>query len=162
MVGRGSFRAVAVTLGALVVLLLQTLPVLGADDCTVSVSPRAGAAGSVFTFKGSGFVPTVLLLQKGGADAGSHSIDVDGDDPWQVTVRSRPGDEGEWSAALSSDDCSAVARFTVTLANTDAATDAAASSSSQGMPSLGLVALVLGASAAAGVALGRHLRPQAR
>ena len=93
-------------------------------DCSVEVAPRAGSAGTIFVLSGTGFKPTSITIRRGAADADPHAIDVGAADPWQISVRSRAGDEGSWTAELSSDQCSAVAVFRVTLANTDVVSDA--------------------------------------
>src|SRR5688572_23653951 len=116
MVTRGRVRALGASFVALLLLSIGAAGVSAADaECSVEVSPTAGAAGTVFVFSGTGFEPTELVLHKDDTAAGTHSIDVSDDDPWEVSVRSRPGDEGVWAAELSSEDCSAVAQFRVTL-----------------------------------------------
>jgi hypothetical protein len=163
MVRRGFLRAfaVCVAVGSVLLLCASTALAAGGEDCSVSVSPRAGAAGTVFTFSGSGFTPDTLVLHKGASDAGSHTLDLEHADPWHVTVRSRPGDEGAWSAELRGSACSPVARFTVTLANTDAAS-AADHAPANGTPPIALLLVVIGAGAVGGVALGGRLRAQLR
>jgi hypothetical protein len=154
MVSRGSIRALGVAIAGVLLLLAGTSVVSAAAGCTVTVSPRTGVAGSVFTIHGSGFKATQLMLRRDGTEADTHPLD-ESTDHWDVAVRSRPGDEGVWTAELSSDECSAAANFTVTLENTDVA-DATAAAKSAGVP-LGLAAFVLVAGAGGGLVLGRRL-----
>ena len=156
MVSRGALRALGVSLAALLFMCLEASSVMAApSQCSASVSPRSGTAGTVFTFSGSGFKPTELTLHKNDAEAGVHELSGSSD-PWQVSVRSRPGDEGAWSAELSSDQCSAVVEFKVTLANTDVLSDAQPDSGSVPLP-LGLAVIVLAAGVGGGLVLGRRV-----
>lgn len=159
VVGGGARILGRLLLGLALAYALGVPGVSAATGCSVEVSPRAGAAGTVFVFSGAGFEPTRLVLLKDGEPAGSHELDAgDQGEPWQVTVRSRPGDEGEWSAELSSDECTATAEFRVTLANTDAAdTVAAAAQPGRGVPLVALLALATLA-LCGGLTLGRRLR----
>jgi hypothetical protein len=154
MVSRGSVRALGVSLAALLFVLLGASAVTATPSCSVSVSPKTGTAGSVFTFHGNGFKPTDLTLHKNDAEAGNHSL-TEASTTWSVAVRSRPGDEGDWSAEFSSNQCSAVATFTVTLSNTDVAMPG--TTPTGGSIALSLAAHVLAAGAAGGVFLGRKL-----
>ncbi|HEY5474360.1 MAG TPA: hypothetical protein VIK32_14370 [Candidatus Limnocylindrales bacterium] len=160
MVGRRAFRALGVSLAALPFMLLETSAVMAApSQCSASVSPPAGAAGIAFTFSGTGFKPTEITLHKNDTEAGVHELSVTSD-PWQVSVRSRPGDEGSWSAELSSDQCSAVVEFKVTLANTDVVSDAQPTSGSGSTP-IGLALFVLAGGIGGGLALGRRVNDRA-
>jgi hypothetical protein len=155
MVSRGKVRALGVWLAALALVLFGVVSVSAASSCSVTVSPRSGTAGTVFTFHGEGFKPTGLTLHKDNAEAGDHSLS-ESKDPWTVTVRSRPGDEGDWSAEFVSAECSDVARFKITLPNTDVA--GSGTKESRGTMPLGLAALVLVSGAGSGLILGRRLR----
>jgi hypothetical protein len=156
MVNSGSFRAMGVSLAALLLVLVSAASVSAASSCSVTVSPKSGAAGTVFTFNGQGFKPTNLMLHKDNKDAGQHSLS-EAKDPWSVTVRSRPGDEGTWSAQFSSSACTAAAAFEVTLSNTDVLPVSAAPAGSGNVP-IGLAALVLLSGLGGGVALSKRLR----
>src|SRR3954468_1114956 len=103
MVRRGAFRALGVSLAALLLVCLGASAVMAAPSCTVAVSPSSGTAGTVFTFKGKGFEPDHLTLHKDESEAGDHDLKDTGD-PWSLSVRSRPGDEGVWSAEFYNDD----------------------------------------------------------
>src|SRR5690348_7601708 len=118
MVSRGTFRALGVSLAALLLVFVGVSSVSAAASCSVTVSPATGTAGTVFTFHGKGFKPTGLTLHKNDAQAGEHKLSSL-DDPWTLAVRSRPGDEGKWSAEFSSSACTTATTFTVTLSNTD-------------------------------------------
>lgn len=157
MVSRGRVGVLGVSLAALLFLSVEASAVMAQSGaCSVEVSPRAGAAGTVFVFSGSGFKPTELTLHKDDSDAGVHDVDVGTEDPWQVSVRSRPGDEGAWVAELSSDACSATAQFRVTLNNTDAVSDAVTPPASAPAP-LALALFVIGAGLGGGLFFGRRL-----
>jgi hypothetical protein len=156
MVGRGALRTLGVLLGGLLFVCLEASSVMAApSQCSASISPRTGTAGTVFTFRGSGFTPTELTLHKNDSEASVHQLNVNSD-PWQVSVRSRPGDEGSWSAELSSAQCSAAVEFKVTLANTDVLSDAQPDSGSVPLP-LGLAVIVLAAGVGGGLVLGRRV-----
>ncbi len=131
------------------------------ETCDVRVSPRAAAGGSVFVFSGSAFVPTELTLQKGDAEPISHDLNVGDADPWEVTVRSRTGDEGTWTATFSDPalDCTASVEFRVTLSNTDLIEDVVAATSSPAPVPLYVVVIVFGF--AAGMLIGRRVRANA-
>lgn len=122
MVRHGFVRHLgAPLLGALVLVCLLAVQVRAADtECVVTADPQAAAGGSIFTFSGSGFVPTHMTLQKDEETPTVSDIDVAGADPWQVTVQSRNGDEGAWKATFDVDGgCSVSAQFRVTLTDTD-------------------------------------------
>jgi hypothetical protein len=155
MDSRGKFRVVGVSLAALLFVLVGASAVSAASACSVTVSPKSGAAGTVFSFHGKGFEPTELTLHKDAADAGNHALSNTGD-PWTLAVHSRPGDEGQWSAQFASTECTAVATFSVTLSNTDVA-DLHADVTHGSVP-LPLGLMVLGAGAGSGIWLGRRLR----
>jgi hypothetical protein len=159
MVGHGLVRTLAAPLGAVfALLLLAAAPVLAEDTvCEVSVDPPAAAAGSLFTFSGSGFSPTQLILQKGSASPIVSDLDVGTDDPWQAEVQSRPGDEGEWTATfLVEGGCAPSVRFSVTLSNTDLVSDILTNDSRSSTPLL-LYVLVVGIGLAGGALLARRL-----
>ena len=161
MVSSGPFRRLFGTVGALLLLLaLSTGTVSGQDtECSVSVNPRAAVGGSVFAFSGSGYSPTKLTLQKEDDSPISHDLQVGDSDPWEVTVRSRVGDEGTWSATFedSATGCTASTHFRVTLSNTDAISDAVTAASSGSMPiALYLSVIVVGLGG--GLFIGRQMR----
>jgi hypothetical protein len=108
----------------------------------------------VFTFHGSGFEPTELNLSKDDQEATVHDL-TPSSDPWTLAVRSRPGDEGKWSAQFTSDQCTSEVSFTVTLSNTDAA--ASTDGGSTGSVSPAMLFLVVASGAAGGIVLGRRL-----
>jgi len=147
MVSSGLLRRVLAPIGAL--LMLTTLSagtVLAEDtDCTVWVNPRAAVGGTVFVFSGSGYSPSTLSLQKRGDAPIDHELSVSDTDPWEVSVRSRVGDEGTWTASFEDPTvpCTASVRFRVTLSNTDAISDAVSAVRSGPDP----IALLLGVTA---------------
>ena len=157
MVSRGLVRALGALLVALLFVGTEASAVMAASPgCSVEAAPRAASAGTTFVISGTGFKPTSMTLHKGATDAGTRTIDIGTADPWQISVRSRPGDEGSWTAELSSDECTAVAEFRVTLANTDVVSDAL-SGGSQPVP-LAVAIMVLAAGLGGGVFLGRRFR----
>lgn len=156
MVSRGLFRALGASLAALLLALVGVSAVSAAPECIVTVSPSTGAAGTAFTFHGKGFQPTHLSLHKGGTEAGDHDLSKGGD-PWTLAVRSRPGDEGSWTAEFTSDQCSAETTFTVTLSNTDVAVAPGAGLGNE--LSIPLAVVLLAAVAGGGIFVGRRLRP---
>ncbi len=165
MVSRGTVRIAAVLLGALWAMLMllgtSAAPALAAftsGDCTVRVDPSVASAGSSFVFIGTGFQPTTMTLQKDGEQPSVHDVSVGTADPWRVTVRSRVGDEGRWTATFTGgiSDCTGQVQFRVTLSSTDAASDAiaAAPSAAPGVLLLSIVALGF----AGGTLAGRRVR----
>jgi hypothetical protein len=155
MESRGKFRAVGISLAALLFVLVSTSAVNASSACSVTVSPKSGSAGTVFSFHGKGFQPSELTLHKDAAEASSHELSNTGD-PWTLSVHSRPGDEGQWNAAFASAGCTASATFSVTLSSTDLADGQA--DPAQGSVPLPLGLLVLGAGAGSGIWLGRRFR----
>jgi len=117
----------------------------GPSECEVQVSPRAAPAGSVFIFSGSGYKPAELTLQKEDGAVVSHDLTVGDGDPWEVTLRSRIGDEGTWTANFVDPDhgCTATASFRVTLSSTDLIDDIAAATSAAPTPWLFYLAVVV-------------------
>ncbi len=132
------------------------------ETCDVQVSPRAAAGGSLFVFIGSGFMPTELMLLKEGAEPISHDLSVGDADPWEVTVRSRIGDEGIWTATFTDQalDCKASVELRVTLSNTDLIEDIAAAGTSSPAPVL-LYLMVIAFGFATGMLIGRRVRSNA-
>lgn len=122
MVSRGNGRFVLAPLGALLMSLTLAAGTALADEaaCSASADPPSATGGSVFTFSGSGFQPTKLGLQKETDELIFHDLNVGTDDPWEVTVRSRAGDEGTWTASFSAEGgCTVDVEFRVTLSSTD-------------------------------------------
>ncbi len=161
MVSSELVRRVIAPAGALLLMLSLYAGTAAArgGDCTVSVSPHAAVGGSVFVFSGSGYSPTTLSLQKAGNDPIDHDIDVGASDPWEVSVRSRVGDEGTWTASFEDADvpCTASTRFRVTLNNTDAISDAVSAASSGSTPIalyVGVIVVGLGG----GLVIGHQMR----
>ena len=159
MVSCGSIRRVVGAFGVaawILALSAASAMAAGPQDCEVQVSPRAAPAGSVFVFTGSGLRPTELTLQKQGAEPVSHDLDVGDSGEWEVTTRSRIGDEGTWTAnfidpALT---CTASVTFRVTLSSTDLMDDIAAATSTAATPwSLYLAVVAIGF--ASGMLMGR-------
>jgi hypothetical protein len=94
------------------------------SQCTLTVEPKVATAGSEFHLHGSGFTPTQLILQKEGAQPVTVDLDLGDQDPFEIPIGSRKGDEGVWHAtAVLPGVCSASAKFTATLENTDALSD---------------------------------------
>ena len=163
MVSSGPFRRVLAPVGALLLMLtLSAGTALGQDtECSVSVNPRAAVGGSVFVFSGSGYSPTKLVLQKEGDDPINHDLNVGDSDPWEVTVRSRVGDEGTWTASFEDTvmGCSASTEFRVTLSNTDAISDAVTAARSGSAP-IALYMGVIVVGFGGGLFIGRLMRDQ--
>src|SRR3990172_156498 len=160
MVSRGYVRRLGAPLGALVVMVfLSTAPVMAADTgvCVVDVDQPAAAGGSVFTFSGSGFAPTRLELTKDGWSPTVSEIDVGDADPWQLTVQSRTGDEGSWTATFKVDGgCTVSVQFRVTLASTDLISDFLGDQPTGSAP-VAAYMLVIGFGLAGGAFLSRRL-----
>jgi hypothetical protein len=158
MVRGGYVRTLGASIGALVVaLMLSAGPVLAEDSCVVEVEPASAVGGSVFTFNGSGFQPTRLELSKDGGSPAVNDIDTGAADPWQVTVQSRAGDEGSWTANFVADGgCSVSVDFTVGLASTDMVSDILGSQPAGVLPVLAYT-LVIGFGLAGGMLLSRRL-----
>ncbi|MEX2547423.1 MAG: hypothetical protein WD830_06485 [Chloroflexota bacterium] len=167
MVSSGSIRRLLVTLGALAWMLAASAgSALAADPqtCEVHVNPLAASGGSVFVFSGSGFKPTQLTLQKEDDGPINHDLNVGDADPWEVTVRSRAGDEGTWSASFNDPviQCTAVAEFRVTLSSTDLVEDIAAAAAGTRPAPLALYLLVILFGFTGGALLGRRVHARAR
>lgn len=161
MVSGGSIRFLLAPVGALLLLMTFSLaPVMAADtDCPVRVTPRAAPAGTVFHFNGTGQAPTGLTIQKGSAEPIGHTLDLDNDDEWDVTVTSRPGDEGLWAATFwQKTDACATLNFRVTLSNTDVASDVAASTSENTSQPVLLYLAVVAVGLGGGLFIGRLRR----
>ena len=159
MVRHGYVRLLgAPLLGALVLLCLLAVQVRAADGvCVVTVDPQAAAGGTVFTFTGSGFAPTQMALQKDKDAPTVNDIDLAGADPWQVTVQSRAGDEGAWTATFDEEEgCSVSVQFRVTLSDTDLVSDLLGNRTEGSVPAL-LFLLVAAFGVGGGLFVARRL-----
>ena len=159
MVRPGLVRFVsAPVLALLAALLLAPVSVMAADPgCTVTVDPASAVGGTVFTFTGSGFHPTKLLLQKADGTPISNDIDPGTSDPWTQSVQSRVGDEGGWTATFIEDNgCSVAVHFDVTLASTDMISDLLSDQPQSALPAL-FYMLVVGFGLVGGAFLSRRL-----
>jgi hypothetical protein len=110
-------------------------------------------------FSGSGYEPDHVILQKRGADPIQHDVDVGAEDPWQVRVRSRAGDEGTWSATFTDPitNCIAMIDFRVTLSSTDASSEPTGITSTAPAPVL-LYLLVVVSGFSGGLFIGRRVQ----
>jgi hypothetical protein len=159
MVWRGLVRLIGAPLLALfAALLLSSGPVMAADPgCAVTVDPPSAVGGSVFTFTGTGFQPTQLLLQKGDGSPIVNDIDPGATNPWSQNVQSRAGDEGNWTATFVEDGgCSIAVDFQVTLTSTDMVSDLLSDQPNTSLPAL-FYMLVVGFGLAGGAFLSRRL-----
>jgi hypothetical protein len=125
--------------------------------CSVTVDPQEAVGGSVFTFTGSGFHPTKLLLQKGDGGPITNDIDPGPDDPWTQVVQSRAGDEGSWTATFVEEDgCAIAVHFQVTLTATDVFSDLLSDEPETKLPAL-FYLMVVGFGLTGGAFLSRRL-----
>lgn len=126
-------------------------------ECSVTVDQQSAVGGSVFTFTGSGFHPTKLLLQKGDGGPITNDIDPGPDDPWTQVVQSRAGDEGSWTATfLEENGCVIAVAFEVTLTPTDMISDLLSDEPATKLPAL-FYLMVVGFGLAGGAFLSRRL-----
>jgi hypothetical protein len=166
MVSSGRLRRLLGPLGVALWMLTVSAGAVLADEvpptCSVEVAPAAAPAGSVFVFSGTGFQPNELTLLKTGGDPVVHQLSVGDTDPWEVTVRSRTGDEGSWTATFSDPEteCTAITRFRVTLTPTDVVDDIVAATQAQSAPLL-LYSVVIVLGFGGGVAIGRRMNARA-
>ena len=167
MVSSGTLRRLLASLGALLGMLTLSAGAVLADStpttCSADVAPEVAPSGSVFVFSGTGFQPTRLTLRKVGGEPVVHELAVGDADPWEVTVRSRTGDEGSWTATFSDsdNDCTAIVGFRVTLASTDVVDDVVAAVQAPGAPLL-LYAAVIVFGFGGGAFVGRRLNARAQ
>ena len=140
-----------------VALLLAPGAVMADTECSVTVDPPAAVGGSTFTFTGSGFHPTTLVLEKGGGGPITNDIDPGAGDPWTQAVQSRPGDEGSWTATfLEEDGCAIAVHFEVTLTPTDMISDLMSDEPATRLPAL-FYLMVVGFGLTGGAFLSRRL-----
>ena len=157
MVRSGLVRFLGAPIVALAAaLLLAPGAVMADSECSVNVDPQEGVGGSVFTFTGSGFSPTKLLLQKG--DGGPITNDIaPAGDPWTQVVQSRAGDEGSWTATFVEEEgCVIAVHFQVTLTSTDVISDLLSDQPETKLPAL-FYLMVTGFGLAGGAFLSRRL-----
>jgi hypothetical protein len=161
MVRSASIRRLLAAAGVGLWMLTFSASAVLADEtpeCTVEVSPLTATSGESFVFTGGGFKPNELVLRKAGGDPISHRLELGEDDPWEVTVRSRTGDEGSWTATFLDPEgvCTATVGFRVTLTPTDAIDDIAKVVGEAPAPYvLYLAVIVLGFGG--GMAIGRRI-----
>lgn len=166
MVSSGTIRRSLVATGAvlwLLALFARATFAADAGPCDVHVEPRAASGGNVFVFTGSGFKPVTLLLQKESDEPIAHDLNVGDADSWSVTLGSRAGDEGTWTASFTDEEalCTATATFRVTLSNTDAVTDIATALPSAQAPVL-LYLAVVAFGFGSGALIGRRVHARVR
>ena len=58
-------RSLTTILAILGLALLMPVGSVAAADCSLTVSPKTGAPGTEFVFRGKGFTPTTLTLTRG-------------------------------------------------------------------------------------------------
>lgn len=158
MVRSGLVRLLRPVVALFAALLLVPGSVMAADPgCSVTVDPPAAVGGSVFTFTGSGFQPTKLLLKNGDGAPSSNDIDPGAADPWTQAIQSRVGDEGGWTATFVEEEgCAIAVHFEVTLTATDMISDLLSDQPDTKLPALFYV-LVIGFGLTGGAFLSRRL-----
>jgi hypothetical protein len=138
----GTSTVIVMSLALYFAALIQTAA--AQSSCTLTVEPEVATAGSEFILRGSGFTPTELILQKEGAAAVTVELDLDSQDPFDIPIGSRKGDEGRWHATASLPGvCAASVVFTATLESTDALSDLLAAPPANGRLPLWIALLVL-------------------
>ena len=154
----GGSLVTSIVLALFAVVLVQAAAAADAV-CTLAVEPKTAVAGSEFHLLGSGFTPTELVLQKDGGQPVTIDLDLGDQDPFDIPIGSRKGDEGTWMAtAALPGTCSATVEFTATLENTDTIDDLLASTTAQGRVPLGLVMLVIAFGVGGGMLAAWRLR----
>ena len=159
MVRSGLVRFIGAPVVALVAALLLAPGAVMADapECAVTVDPQSAVGGNAFTFTGSGFHPTKLLLQKGDGAPITNDIDPGSSDPWTQVVQSRAGDEGSWTATFVEENgCVVAVPFEVTLTPTDMISDLLSDEPAAKLPAL-FYLMVVGFGLAGGAFLSRRL-----
>jgi hypothetical protein len=153
---------------ALATLLLGGLLLVGAtaaaakgSDCTLSVSPAQGPAGSQFVLHGSGYTPDRLILRRASGEPASFDLDLGPADPFEIPIASKPGDEGRWRASVLDEDtgCRASTYFRVTLQPTDMLQDLLTAPGGGVPPAVYLV--IVAAAFCAGTLVARFARVRA-
>jgi hypothetical protein len=153
----GGSVVIVLALALYFVALVQTAAAQG--NCTLTVEPDTATAGTVFHLHGSGFTPTQLILQKEGGQPVTSDLDLGTQDPFEIPIGSRTGDEGKWTAtAVLAGTCSPSVMFTVTLESTDAISDLLAAPTATGHLPLGLVVLVIAAGFGGGAVVAWRLK----
>jgi len=142
-------RSLTTILAILGLALLMPVGSVAAADCSLTVSPRTGAPGTEFVFKGKGFTPTTLTLTRGSEEP--QVVDVSGTSTTSFTFSLVAGDPdvGKWHAVAAG--CAAVATIRVTLPPTATESSATATTEPDDTPRLAgltlLGVLFLGATA---------------
>lgn len=151
-------RLLAAALLALVIVPAGASGVAAQGACELSVAPASGPAGTEFTLSGSGYTPDLLTLQREGQQAAQFDLDLGDADPFEIPIRSRAGDEGEWQAtvAVTDTECAGTATFRVTLHDTDTIETLLASPAG-GLPPIAYLIVVLGGFAG-GLVIARRVR----
>ena len=95
---------------------------VAAADCSLTVSPRTGAPGTEFVFKGKGFTPTTMTLTRGSEDP--QVVDVSGPagTTFKFSLVAGDPDVGKWRAVAAGCDDVAVIRVTLPPTATEATT----------------------------------------
>jgi hypothetical protein len=112
-------RTLSTIIATLGLALLLPLGTTSAADCTLTATPRSGAPGTEFVFKGNGFTPTTLSLKRGNEAA--KVVDVSGGSSSSFTYQLIAEDEdvGKWRAVAEG--CSDTVSVRVTLPPTTTA-----------------------------------------
>jgi hypothetical protein len=142
-------RTLLTILATLGLALLLPIGTTMAADCSLTASPRTGAPGTEFVFKGKGFTPTTLTLTRG--DETPQVVDVSGGSStaFRFSLIAGDADVGKWHAVAEG--CSDTVSIRVTLPPTTTSSAAAEAATTDdttelaGMTLLGV--LFLGATA---------------
>ncbi len=141
-------RTLSTVIATLGLALLLPLGTTSAADCTLSATPKSGAPGTAFVFKGKGFTPTTLSLTRGNEAA--QVVDVSGGSSSSFTFQLVAGDPdvGKWTAVADGCDASVSIRVTLPPTTTAATTPAPPPDDSNQLAGLVLVGILfLGATA---------------
>jgi hypothetical protein len=138
-----STLVVITTLSMLVLALLTAAPVgaQGLADCTLRVRPGNGAPGTEFTFSGSGYAPTQIVLKRQGGPTRMVQVTPTDSDKFSIRLVAGQNDSGTWKAtAIEPDVCRGTTTFTVGLPSTsteDPTSDGLRSAGLAGFAALG-------------------------
>jgi hypothetical protein len=112
-------RTLSTILATLGLALLVPASTIAAADCSLSASPRTGAPGTEFVFRGEGFSPTTLSLTRG--DDAAVVVDVSDavDESFRFALVAQDTDVGRWSAVAAG--CEDTTSIRVTLPPTTTA-----------------------------------------
>lgn len=106
-------RLLLTILATLGLALLLPAQVVGAQDCSLTASPKSGVPGTEFVFKGQGFPPSTITLTRDGEAPVTVDVSDTSADSFRFSLVAEDSDVGKWHAVAEGCDASVSIRVTL-------------------------------------------------